>query len=334
MIKLNSRLRNLLGTHGELPHDEARMPLFITGCMRSGTTFLVNKLSGHPQLLRIGVELNDAWTDIGGAPIRGTCEYRNAGDADPIFTYQMATHFNKFIHESKSLKRHLMRAHRLWSKGIGRIRYDWKHIVPVNKSPHLINKIEYVAELFPRSRFLFVIRDVYAHSSSMKMFFRRMKKEKSLVYLMPENPKSCWSTVRDRSNLQYSRGRQRCYPPDFEIIPRMWIRLNHLALQSLYQLDNNRYLILSFRDLIENRKDAFGKIFNFLNLKQQHESHESTIATSTLEHKNTSTTGKSLDKWKKYLTEEEKDIISDIISEKKDIFNDIMDFTNTLKPVY
>ena len=49
--------------------------------MRSGTTFLVDKLSSHPQLLKIGVELNQVWTDIGGASIKGTCDHKVAADA-------------------------------------------------------------------------------------------------------------------------------------------------------------------------------------------------------------------------------------------------------------
>ena len=89
MIKLPESLRNLFGTHGEPAARMTNAPLFVTGSMRSGTTFLVDKLSSHPQLLKIGVELNQVWTDIGGASIKGTCDHKVATDASAEYTYQM-----------------------------------------------------------------------------------------------------------------------------------------------------------------------------------------------------------------------------------------------------
>ena len=65
MIKLPKALRELFGTHGEPRATPLEQPIFVTGCMRSGTTFLVDKMASHPQLLKIGVELNQVWTDLG-----------------------------------------------------------------------------------------------------------------------------------------------------------------------------------------------------------------------------------------------------------------------------
>ena len=53
MLKLPSFLRNAFGTHGEPAPKPLAAPIFVTGCMRSGTTFLVDKMATHPQLLKI-----------------------------------------------------------------------------------------------------------------------------------------------------------------------------------------------------------------------------------------------------------------------------------------
>jgi len=81
MIKLNNSLRKLLKTEGEIPAKKANSPLFITGCMRSGTTFLVDNLSSHPQLLKIGSELNKAWEELTKAKMTSECNYLNTLDA-------------------------------------------------------------------------------------------------------------------------------------------------------------------------------------------------------------------------------------------------------------
>ena len=157
MIKLPESLRNLFGTHGEPAARMTNAPLFVTGSMRSGTTFLVDKLSSHPQLLKIGVELNQVWTDIGGASIKGTCDHKVAADASAEYTYQMTTYFANFIQESQSFKRKAMRRYAKYFHGLGRASYDWENIIPVNKSPHLMNKLGYVGALFPKSTLLLIV---------------------------------------------------------------------------------------------------------------------------------------------------------------------------------
>jgi len=200
MLKLNSSLRNFLGTHGEPLPKKSNMPLFITGCMRSGTTYLTNKLTGHPQLLKIGTELNSVWTKIGGASILRYCDYKGPENVNCYYTYQMSNYLFRFINESKSLKRHLMRANIYYSRKIGRISYDWDNLIPVNKSPHLMNKIGYVNKLFPQSKYIFIVRDIFGHSASMKVHFNTLYKNKQCIYYIPENPKACWSSLnRDKA---------------------------------------------------------------------------------------------------------------------------------------
>ena len=193
MFTLPSSLRNLLGTNSQILPEPQNMPLFITGTMRSGTTLLVNKLTQHPQLLKVGSELNEIWTEIGGANCLDHCHYRNEGHADFRYSFQMSAYFFRFINQSKSIKRHLMRAVNVRKMQEGRIFYDWQNIIPVNKSTHLINKIKYVNTLFPESKFIFIIRDIYAQSSSLKYHFQDINKRTGKVNIMPDEKKDCWS---------------------------------------------------------------------------------------------------------------------------------------------
>ncbi|MEL0026717.1 MAG: hypothetical protein VW775_06565, partial [Schleiferiaceae bacterium] len=87
MIRLPKFLRKALKTHPQPPSREVEPPLFITGAMRSGTTFLVSKVVTHPQLLKVGDELDKVWNHIGGAQIGAKCVYKTAEDASGQYTY-------------------------------------------------------------------------------------------------------------------------------------------------------------------------------------------------------------------------------------------------------
>jgi hypothetical protein len=47
MIKLPKALRELFGTHGEPEAVSLEQPIFVTGCMRSGTTFVQDFIQIH-----------------------------------------------------------------------------------------------------------------------------------------------------------------------------------------------------------------------------------------------------------------------------------------------
>jgi hypothetical protein len=108
------------------------------------------------------------------ASIRGKCDYKTASDASPEYVYQMTNYFSNFISESRSFKRKIMRSYSKLFHGLGRTNYDWPHIIPFNKSPHLMNKLGYVGALFPRSTLIVIVRNIYSHSASMKIHFDKL----------------------------------------------------------------------------------------------------------------------------------------------------------------
>ncbi|MBL4585459.1 MAG: hypothetical protein JKX84_00160 [Flavobacteriales bacterium] len=62
--------------------------------MRSGTTLLSRLLSAHPQIVQLGFELMDVWTEIGDAPCENTCEFRDASHFSEKSRKRMTDYFN------------------------------------------------------------------------------------------------------------------------------------------------------------------------------------------------------------------------------------------------
>lgn len=327
MLKLSPALRNILGTHGQLPPRLINMPLFVIGNMRSGTTLLVNKLSQHPQLLKIGSELNEIWTEIGGAPCHDHCTFRDEKNTDYSYAFQMSNYFLQFVEDSKSIKRHAMRGLNRFQQQEGRVFYDWPNVIPVNKSPHLMNKVGYVHGLFPDSRFIFIIRDIYAQASSMKAHFDDYYRRTGKVYAIPDNDLDCWSRI-EPNETNKSKG---AYPPDFSAIPRMWIRLNVIALKSLQELPMDQFFCIDFNDFVSDQARLLSGIFDYLDLEEKHQAEATRITTLKSSYKNTQTSGDPVDKWKKYLTEEEIKSIDQVIIENQENYNWIQTTINNLK---
>lgn len=321
MIKLSDSMRDALGTHGQPKANVPNPPLFISGCMRSGTTFLVDKLAGHPQLLKIGSELNEVWTEIGGAPCLKECTYRGAEHANPQFAYNMANYFFEFIRESKGLKRRAMRFTIKWKDNVQRVNYDWKNLVPMNKSPHLMNKIGYVNGLFPDSKILLIVRDVYAQCASLKRHldneYRRVGKRR----FIPDDPKGCWS--------EWSSGggapEHACYPADISVLPKMWLRLNELALQEIQQLPKDQYKIISYETLIKEQSTTLNAVFDFLDLLPKHEKEARKVAGKQIDLINTTTKGDPLEKWKSHLTAKEIEAIDVVVTSESARYQAIME---------
>ena len=326
MIKLPGFLRDFFGTHGEPEARAVNAPLFVTGCMRSGTTFLVDKLATHPQLLKIGVELNQVWNDIGGASIKGTCEHKVAGDASPEYTYQMASYFADFVRESRTLKRKAMRRYSKYFHGLGRTSYDWNHIVPVNKSPHLMNKLGYVGALFPHSTMIVIVRDIYSHSASMKYHFEKLHQADGRTYFMEKSLTACYS----QTHGDVPEGKVG-YPGDFSIIPQLWLRMNKVAFDEFEGAGFKKKLVVSYEDLVMNQKGTLAAIFEAMELRSEHKQVADEIAQKATVLVNTTTKGNPLEKWKKQLSTQEIAAIDAVVAEHQEEYAFIRESLERLK---
>ncbi|MEM7654776.1 MAG: sulfotransferase [Bacteroidota bacterium] len=321
--------RTWLNMATEPPASPFRAPIFIIGCMRSGTTFLVDKLTQHPQLLKVGSELREVWTDIGGAPCGGAIgAYRGPGDAQPQYAANMAAYFTRFIEESRNMRRHLMRAKQKWKQGSSSIFYDWDQIFPVNKSTHLVNKIQYLHQLFPTARFLFLIRSIEGQVASLKVHASQHFDVSELLLYAPEDSKASWGQGT-RSLFPKEVATDRFFPENFSLLPEMWIRLNGLALQELEGIPKDVYRVIDYEDLNRNQASILQQVFDFLPLDPQHQAAAKKIAAAPMKVINTTVKGNPLDKWKRTLTESEISLVEAYI--QSHTHREIRDWVDRIK---
>ncbi len=312
---MHSGLRKIFGTEGEIRPLSFPAPVFIIGLMRSGTTFLADILSNHPQLLKIGFELRKTWTEIGGAD----CIYeRNVMDEKDVrmqYANNMVFYYTRFIHASMGLKRHLMRWKEKSQKGHGRIFYDWDNVIPLNKLPHFTNRILYLHKLFPESKIIYIIRSIEGHSSSMKVHFDNEYRTNRYINFFPEFGNDSWTTAEESKDFYKSAS---TYPDNFRLIPEMWMRLNHKALSDLQSLPTEKYKVLNYEDLFQNPEKVLPGLFQFIGTDKKYDSIIPAIASKKSKKRNTTTQGNPLEKWHTYMTEEEKTVIDQLKQERKD----------------
>lgn len=309
-----------LNLRTEIEPHYFQQPVFIVGCMRSGTSLLQNTLDEHPQLLKIGFELNDIWTAIGGANCTRECSHKTVDDLDMTFAHNMTNYFSEAIREAKTPLRHIERMLNRWRQGSGGVFYDWENLVPVNKSPHLMNKVGYISAMYPEAKFIFIVRSIFGQSSSLKMHLDKYSKTDDIMGYLPHNSGSCWSilTEKDRSGLEPDR----CYPGNFEMIPRAWMRLNSMALRDLGQLDDDRYVIISYENLVREQYNVLKRVFEFLDLNEKHREIEEKLFSRSRKLMNNHT-GNPLTSWKEKLSIEEITAINKVIEEDYDTYLDI-----------
>jgi len=265
--------------------------------------------------------MNAIWDSIGGAPIKGTCAHRTAEDASPEYTYQMTRYIADFISESQSFKRKAMRRYAKYYHGLGRASYDWDHIIPVNKSPHLMNKIGYVSGLFPQSTLVLIVRDIYSHSASMKVHFEKLQKADGRQYFISSDPTSCYGQTHGAVPST-----ARAYPEHFEIIPQMWMRMNALAMEEFAAAKCARKIVIRYEDLVTKQGEVLSALFNALDLLPEHRGEGQQIAQKATALVNTTTKGDPLVKWKTQLSDDEKSAVAATVTAHQATFDAIEEF--------
>ena len=329
-IKMSSApWRKTLNMESEITPKPFPDGLFIVGCHRSGTSMLVDKLTQHPQLFKVGVELNDIWTAIGGAQCKGLNEYRDEKDANFQAANNMTHYFSRFIDESKSFRRHLMRSKNWFTSRKGSIFYDWDHVIPVNKSPNLTNKIGYIHTLFPGFKVILIVRSILGHSSSAKVFFNRLYENYGMVNYIAENPKDGYIRIHKDETTNQALD-DRIFPGDFSIIPYLWIRLNRVAMEDIVRLPEEQRLIISYEDFVRYQDHYLERIFDFLEVLPRHNQATQKIIHSGMKIINTSTKGDPLEKWKTQLTHEEISQVERVVAENREDYDFIENSLNKL----
>lgn len=321
-------LSKILNVPTEKPAKEFKDPIFLIGLMRSGTTLLMHSLSEHPQLLKVGFELNAMWREIGG--LKGdkySCPRLTEDDFHQRYLKNVVHYFSDYLAESKTILRHLSRYDQRRVHGSGGVFYDWDNVIPLNKSPHLSNKVRYLAKLFPRAKFVVLVRPIESQCASLKKHFQNTEIQKGKEYFLPDEDGSCWTRL-DSENKIIAR---KTANEDFSSIVKSWISLNHTMLADLDQVDNGN-IIIDYNDLVLDQAETMERIFQFLSLDPKHKSKEIKIVNKKRKIHNTTTKGDPLTKWKKNLSEVEKVVITDLVASNKEKYDYINKRVSDAKP--
>lgn len=296
-------------------------PVFLIGLMRSGTTMLMNILSEHPQLLKVGFELNGIWTKIGGAPCSVGCVERTEAHFKQEYANNMTAYFSNYLAESKKPIRHLAR----WSAkrfyGSGRVFYDWDDIYLLNKSPHLSNKIRYVHSIYPNAKFIVLIRDIHGQSASLKKHFEYHHRNENWYFELPNGDSDCWTNHKNPNVKELDMSR--VFPPEFNVIPESWVRLHEVMLNHLDAVPDQNKIFLSYENLVLNQSEVLNKVFQFLSLKVEHQAEMDKRLSKNRKVHNTSTKGNPLEKWKTHLSADEINMIDQLKTEHESLIKRI-----------
>ena len=104
--------------------------------------------------------------------------------------------------------------------------------------------------------------------------------------------------------------KSRYYPGEgFHRIPESWLTLNLNAINQLKELDDSRWMAVSYDDLVDDTKGVVSKILSFAG-------HEASLLDSLPNELNRS----SADKWRKNLTEEEQLIVRELVEKNSEAF--------------
>ncbi len=315
-------------------NDNKVSPLFVVGCVRSGTTiFHKLLLEACPQALDLtdeGHECRPFWQAFGlkiGARRTGTFCHSAAKDDDLTrHRAEIQAYVNSRCKEGAVL---------------------------INKNPHLMNKISFVAEVLPTSRFILITREIMSVVSSTKLFFEHVNRSNedypSFLHYWPDCELPCWHTVRDnRFQLQLTFGgmrrfakksayglrlkkrkkitwpsrrfrhetfssfyrdhldKSRYYPGEgFARIPESWIELNINALDQLHALDERRWMSVTYEDLASDTRGIVKRSLEFIGVDKPE-------LKSIPKHLDLSRS----EKWRKGLSEGEKETVKDLVQQR------------------
>ncbi len=313
---------NLLNVPTEPAPKKFNDPVFLIGIMRSGTTLLMNTLSEHPQLLKVGFEINKVWTEIGGAPCSTHCVERTEEHFEPIYSNNMTSYLSRYEENSKSFLRHLSRLSQKRFYGSGRVSYDWENLILMNKSPHLSNKIRYLNRMYPNAKFIVIVRSPFGQCASMKVHFNSYHKKDNYHFHLPENDNSCWTNLKNPDLSKWNA--ERLFPNNFSLLPEAWVRLNNSIFSHLESVEKSRKVVISYEALMNERENSLQEIFDFLSLEKKHDSVVKKIIAKERKIHNTSTKGDPLKKWKKHLKEEEQAAVTQLLKQHEAAYQFIL----------
>jgi Sulfotransferase family len=313
-----------------------RFPVFIVGCMRSGTTILhqtlLQSVSNAIDLDDVDFECRPFWQSRGfaiGSPLTGTC--CAALDGQTVSServLEVSRHREKREHGGMQI---------------------------INKNPHLANKIGLVYKLFPDARIVHIVREPFGTIASIKGAYENHLEGKinpwgvRFLQYWPADDFGCWYAVPlDRKSKYVEpiktrlgrvvRGKPQLAQPDlidferffkdhpdetryypgkgFSRLPESWVTLNSNIVRQISSLDKwGQFLPVRYSELVDNPRAVIHRIAEFAGM-------DGLMASRVPE---------SLDKgpskkWRKNLSREQQAEIVRVILSRKEQLDSILEF--------
>lgn len=233
--------------------DRLKKPIFLVGCMRSGTTMLSKLLGEHPDIIHCPFELKDIWSTAGKVPMSSpktgdkSCPCLEEKDIEPGQLEQLTNALNQRMkHVSRKKKKSVQ----------GTL---------LNKNPHFCNKMPFINGLFPDARFIWIYRDLPSVVASMKKLFN----DNSHYWPLKDNQHKfrCW-IYHPHQGPPAGIDRSRFFPGgDAKYLAEYWYENNKAVSEFLGRIPQNRYLIIREEDLIADPTSVVSQCFNFLGVR-------------------------------------------------------------------
>jgi hypothetical protein len=250
----------------EEPQIEAlEQPVFIVGMPRSGTTLLFDIFKSHESLVPTtgypDGEDHIGWIEHGGALLSG---FGHSGTQESAvgYTYNLYMDENSLVPENKSRMRNYYDALLKASEG-NRV---------VNKCTQILNKLRYVKAIFPKARFIHIVRDCLPVVASWKTMLERDHKD--LVVYWPEEEYSMGWVMRAPLNID----RQSVFGPYDRFFPgggleRLvdnWMQINSYIPTQMEDSEGSLTTV-RYEDLVNDPLNTINNLMDFCGLSRLEE---------------------------------------------------------------
>lgn len=231
--------------------SKIKTPVFLVGCMRSGTTMFAELLGAHPNIIHCPFELRRVWSREAGVPMASPktfdqkCPHLTEKDVKTGQREMLSKAFKEEMRKNKGNKK-------------------MKNSLFLNKNPHLGNKLPFVNELFPDAKFIWIYRDMPSVTASLKKILNR-----KVVHYWPEktNPDTvrCWECIFN--SIPANIDRQRCFPGgDVRYFAEYWYETNKAISNFANSISSDRIFIVKEEELVSQPEKVITKCLKFLGL--------------------------------------------------------------------
>ncbi|MGP1309971.1 MAG: sulfotransferase family protein [Phycisphaerales bacterium] len=247
-----------------MARDALKPPIILLGNVRSGTTMMMRLFDAHPGVVG-WFEPRTIW--VYGDPWREHDRY-DASDATPRVKAYIRKRFLQ-----------MQRSH-----GGARV---------MEKTPSNILRVPFVAEVFPESKFLYLVREPLANVSSSELFWRKTITITRAWERFVETPKrhapgyfaqfarEWWrrKVLKDRHTAMWGVR----YPGVYEdrarmsveeLIAKQWVEGARWCERDLKDLPQERVLRVRYEDFVSEPVEKFGEILRFFGEEFPEETRE------------------------------------------------------------